>query len=753
MAEKDTIQNIREKVKNRFEVSKRVLTFDEFFQFAELKPHQTLRDSAHYLYDAIQSFGSYDVTERGRTQRRYRIFDQDFQQPPQPVIGQESVQNRLVQVLTSFVRSGRSNKLVVLHGPNGSSKSSFLRALFAGLEQYSKSDEGWLFQFSWVFPHDSDEKSTLGIHGKSRDTNEAFEGSYAKLDQDKIGCIVRSDLNENPIFLLPKEERAAIFERWLAIAPDREAMLSLKNHFLEGELSQKNMLIFEALLKNYQGDFKKILRHVRVERLYMSKRFRRGLVTVEPQFGVDASIRQVTLDRSLANLPPALQSLNLFQLEGDLIDGNRGVVEYNDFLKRPLEHFKYLLGTCETGTVNLANVVAFLDSVFIATTDEKHLEAFREHPEYGSFKARLELIKMPYLLRYSKEAEIYKDVLKSAAGPKEVMPHTTEALALWAVLTRLKRPFIKNKNSVITRVLENLTPLAKAKLYDSGELPEKLSDEERRELRGHLEEMYEEQQNQPYYEGLLGASARELKVILQVAAQSDQYPTLGPNAVITEIRKLIKRPMDFEYLRLEPNHGYHEFEEFVETTKREWLNWVDREVRTVLDLNDEKQFHDQLARYVAQISAHIRGERMKNQFTGLDEKVDEQRMREFEELIGVKADFEDYRKNLISRLGAWSMEHPDLAKVKPLPFTSIFPDLLEKLQDKSHQDQVEKLRLMAEVVVDSDGLSHIEGKSTPTEAEAMALKAYKGLQRQFGYGAAGAKEALIELIKSRYMHS
>jgi hypothetical protein len=33
----------------------------------------------------------------------------------------------------------------------------------------------------------------------------------------------------------------------------------------------------------------------------------------------------------------------------------------------------------------------------------------------------------------------------------------------------------------------------------------------------------------------------------------------------------------------------------------------------------------------------------------------------------------------------------------------------------------------------------------------MAKKAYVGLQEKFGYGPLGAKEALVELLKNRYV--
>lgn len=753
MSNIDVLSQIRDHVRTRFEASKRVLSFEEYFEFIGQNPYQGLRNSAHYLLDTLNYFGTEEKTRRSKSIKRYKLFDLNFSESRAPLVGQEDIQGRLFQILTGFTRTGKTNKLIVFHGPNGSAKSTFVRCFFEALEHYSGTDEGRIFHFSWIFPHDSFDKANLGI-GARRDASDLSEASYAKLEQNKIGAIVRSELHENPIFLIPKEERSKLFEGWLkqsTTAAAKEKLESLRDYFLKGELSHKNALIFEALLSDYAGDYKKLLRHIRVERLYFSNKFRKCLVTVEPQFGVDANIRQVTLDRSMANLPAALHALNLFQLEGDLIDGNRGAIEYNDFLKRPLEHFKYLLSTCETASVNLSHVVAFLDTVFMATTDERHLESFREHAEYPSFKSRLEFIKVPYLLRFSEEESIYSETAVATAGKKELMPHTVKVLALWAVLSRLKRPILKGKNSTLTRILENLSPLAKAKLYDSGELPEKLNDEERRELKNHVEDLLDEQQSQPYYEGLLGPSARELKQVIQMAGQNEQYPTLGPHSIFAELRKMVKRPMDFEYLRLEPNQGYHAFEDLIEVARLEWLNWVDREMRLVLEMQNDQQFFDHLNRYMQNIIHYVKGEKMKNRHTGEAENPSQDFMQEFEQFIGVSGEIDEYRKNLITRIGAWSLENTQRDKSKVLPFDSIFPDLMEKLRNRHHEQQVNKIKAMGELMIDVHSLSAEKQGNGLSEAGEMALKAYRGLQERFGYGPLGAKEALIDLIKSRYV--
>lgn len=746
------LNKIRENAKTKFEASKRVLSFEDYLDWVLKNPARGIRHSPLYIIQAINHFGTESLKIRSQTVKRFKIFDQNFEESATPIVGQEEVQNQIYRLLTGFVRSGASNKLILLHGPNGSAKSSLIRALFAGVENYSSTDDGALYCFSWVFPNETLEKTSLGI-GAKRDPMEGLE-SFANLEPERIGAIVRSELHENPLFLIPKDWRLEMFNNWLqkASASEKEHLLSAKDQFLGSELSHKNALIFEALLNEYKGDYKKVLRHIRVERYFLNRRFRRGLVTVEPQLSVDASIRQVTLDKSMANLPPSLHSLNLFQLEGDLIDGNRGIIEYDDLLKRPLEHFKYLITTCETGSVNLAHVVAHLDNIFLASSNDRQLEAFREHPDYNSFKARLELIKVPYLLRYSDEEKIYKDTAQRSAGTKEMLPHTTKVLALWAVLTRLKKPILKNKSNLMIRLLESLTPLEKAKLYNHGEIPERFNDEERRELRVHTEELVREHQDQPYYEGLLGASARELKAVLKMAAQNEDFPTFGPNAVFEELKKLVKRPMDYEFLRQEPIHGYHDFAAHIDIVKNEWLDWVDDELKGALNLQEEWQLEEFLENYVRHATAFVRKEKIKNRITGQAEDPNKEFMEQFEAFIGLHTDKEEFRKNLISRLGAWSLENPGKKVGKDLPYSEVFTDLLEKLKTHFHKEQKGKIKAMGAFITDVATFDVlVTGQEKVSESAAMALKAYQGLQIKFGYGPQGAKEALTALIKARYV--
>ena len=187
----------------------------------------------------------------------------------------------------------------------------------------------------------------------------------------KIPC----ELRDPPLFLIPRAIRADIIEEALKGCPDENRPHFPYDYFLEGDLCQKCKRIYEALLLSYHGDWKKVVHHVQVERYFISRRYRNAAASIEPQGNVDATTRFIHHENSW-NIPPILRNVSLYEPVGDIIDANRGILEYSDFLKRPPETNKYLLTTCESGTVNLNNCIAYLDVSIVGTSNEKQLKPF-----------------------------------------------------------------------------------------------------------------------------------------------------------------------------------------------------------------------------------------------------------------------------------------------------------------------------------------------------------------------------------------
>ena len=125
-------------VKGAFDENRSILSFEEYLEAFVEAPRHHARSSAQYLRDVLDHFGSEERdTPVGRV-RRWQLFDLPFEPEARAlrVAGQEEVQAALYRALGTFVRSGRVNKLIMLHGPNGSAKSSIVvgaRARHGGL--------------------------------------------------------------------------------------------------------------------------------------------------------------------------------------------------------------------------------------------------------------------------------------------------------------------------------------------------------------------------------------------------------------------------------------------------------------------------------------------------------------------------------------------------------------------------------------------------------------------------------------------
>ncbi len=722
------LQDVGGSISADFTRNRTLLSFEEYLQLFLGAPKLQSRNAAQYLKDAIDSFGTETVPRPSGPIRRFRVFDATGENDVR-VAGQEEVQNAIYRLLGNFVRAGRVNKLILLHGPNGSAKSSLVECLKRGLERYSRTPDGALYSFNWVFPSEKLVKGSMGFGGE----REAHGGlaSWAHLDAEAIDVRLTNPLREHPLFLIPRAERRALLQ-------DAPAYL------LEGELSATNRKIFDALLSSYKGDWLKVLRHVQVERFYVSRRYQQGTTTVEPQMSVDAAYHQITADRSQANHPPALHNVTLMQPHGPLVSANRGLIEYSDLLKRPLEAFKYLLGFSETQEVSMEHMVLQFDEVLIASSNEKHLAAFKELPDFSSFKGRIELVRVPYLRRWQVEQQVYDAQITRDTVGRHVAPHATRVAAMWAVLTRLKKPVPDRFSGEARSLLEHLTPIEKLHLYQSGEAPARLTVQQQKELRQLLPALYEESDAYPNYEGRSGASAREIKTALFNAAQSTDHDSLHPLAVLKELQALTRDKSVYEYLQQEIIDGYHDHAEFVRVVENDYLEVIDREVRESMGMVSEGQYAELFDRYAETVSAWVKGERMENRLTGAMEKPDEGRMAEFEGYVMPRGnEAGEFRRSFIASVGAWRIDNPEAE----VDYARIFPELFKRLSDHFFDERKRQLKRNVDNVLkvfsnEQSALSRKELAQVEATMEAM--------QRRFGYSEGSARDTIVFLVRRRY---
>jgi len=730
-------------MRDSFARNRRVISFPEYLTLFGAEPVRQLRSAAQYVRDVFDHFGTEPVRTPRGLMTRWRLFDCPFDAGKDALMGQEEVQAAVYRLVSNFAREGRTNRLILLHGPNGSAKSTFVACLQRAMEHYSTLDEGALYKFNWIFPSQKLTKGGIGFGGAHEHGSGAPE-TYAYLEDDLIESKITDEMRDHPLLLLPRPKRRELVgERLTAAARDA---VRPADYVMRGDLSHRNRQIFEALLSSYHGDLAKVLRHVQVERFFVSRRYRQAAATVEPQLAVDARSRQLTMDRSLASLPPALQSLTLYEYQGELVDGNRGVVDFADLLKRPIESYKYLLGTVEQGRVSLDVASLELDTVFIGSSNEGYLSAFKEIPEFQSFKGRMELVRVPYLLDYRVEQKIYEAQIKvaHAESGRHVAPHVSLVTALWAMLTRMKKPLAEKYGKTLSDVVVKLGPLEKALLYADTLTPEGISTEQQRELVAGIEKIARESDSYPNYEGRTGASPREMKLIIMNAAQSAKYQCLSPFAVFDELEELVRGVTVYEFLKQEPlPGGFHENRKFIFQVRDRLIDKIDDEVRTSMGLAEERRYIDRFERYAAHVSYWVKREKVPNPITGRDEDPDEDMMAEVERILQVSGRRDEFRREVITRIGAWSIDHP---RQKP-SYEAIFPRPIAELRESFFEERKKQVRKINEdlLVYLTDGAERMQ-----PDAAAAATSTLATLKSRFGYCDNCAKDAVLALIRKRY---
>ena len=675
----------------------------------------------------------------------FRLFDQEFVNPEFKLIGLKNIQKKIYKILNIFIEEELNNKLILLHGSNGSAKSSLITCVIRGLEHYSHQENGALYRFHWIFPTNSYGKPSFGLNQEKR--GESDVESYAKLSDDEISCRISCDLKDHPLFLFPEEERKEIING-LNLAKD----FKLSQYIKKSQLSHKSQLIYEALLRNYKGDYKKLLKHIQVERFYISRRYREGAVTIEPQVHIDANSQQLMTDQSLHSLPAALHYLNLTNISGDLVDGNRGIVEYNDLLKRPIDAFKYLLSTCENGTISLPGVNASIDTVLIGTCNELQLDAFKEYPDFTSFKARIELVQTPYLLKFSEEEKIYQTQRNRIAGKHYVAPHTLKLAALWAVLCRLRKPDTSHYHSKISYLINSLTPIEKAYFYNNAIVPDRFSMEEKNLIRSNTESIIQEFKNDPNYEGRTGPSPREMKLILSHAIDYNKHNILSPVGLFYALKDFTTRTSEYNYLRSAIIDGYHDVNGFIEKITQLYLDTIDNEIKDSTGMYHENQFEDFLNNYIINISSYLKNEKIKNPTTGKDESPNEKLMEEFEKIIGAKDDKKRFREEIITQIGIHSLEKSD--PKEKADYKIVFSDLMKKIKDHYYDEQKNLItHIYNEMSSYLDKTAKTGETSKTSEQEKykkIASTMIKNMETRYGYTEVAAREAFGFLKQKRY---
>src|SRR5689334_1112670 len=157
-------------------------SFEDYLRIVRENPRVT-RTAFQRIYDMILSHGKTEYIDNKKRLIRYHFFHDEKFGGRDAVYGLDVPLMKLVNVFKSAAQGyGTEKRVILLHGPVGSAKSTIVRLLKKGIEEYSRTPEGALYTFAWVL-----EK----------------KGADGQAVQERMKC----PMNEEPLNLIPREWR------------------------------------------------------------------------------------------------------------------------------------------------------------------------------------------------------------------------------------------------------------------------------------------------------------------------------------------------------------------------------------------------------------------------------------------------------------------------------------------------------------------------------------------------------------------
>ncbi len=623
-------------------------SFADYLDIIRLNPKVT-RTAYQRVYDMILSHGIEEVVVNKEKGARYQFFDDPIGLGQDAIFGLDRTLMNLVNVLKSAAhRYGTERRVLLLHGPVGSSKSTIVRLLKKGLEHYSKTDEGALYTYGW--------------------REEGLDGADTYAD-----C----PMHEEPLHLVPNEFRAELAEGLNVEAAGHEHPYPIA---IEGDLCPFCRQTFNERMAKYDGDWSRVLDDIRIRRLILSEQDRVGIGTFQPKDEKNQDATELTGDinyRKIAEYGTESDP-RAFNFDGEFNIANRGVIEFIEVLKLDVAFLYDLLGASQEHKIKPKKFAQTdIDEVIIGHTNEPEYKKLQSNEFMEALRDRTVKIDVPYVTRLSDEIHIYqKDYNSRKVRGKKIAPHTLEVAAMWAILTRLEEP----KNA-------GLTLLQKLKLYNGKSLP------------GFTEDNIKELREEAEREGMHGISPRYVqdKISNALVAHSDER-SVNPFMVLNELEAGLKH-----HSLINSDDVKKHYKHLLAVVKEEYEDIVKNEVQRAIAA-DEDALSRLCGNYIDNVKAYTQREKVKNKYTGQTEEPDERLMRSIEEKIDIpESRKDDFRREIMNYIGALSLDGKK--------FDYKTNERLQKaLELKLFQDQKDTIKLTSLVsnVIDKDTQEKID---------------------------------------------
>ncbi|MFT5322332.1 MAG: serine protein kinase [Planctomycetaceae bacterium] len=570
-------------------------SFADYLDIAKQNPKAT-RTAHQRLYDMVMSYGTYTIEDGKEELTRYKFFDDPENNGDDAIFGLTKPLMAVVNVFKSAaLKYGAEKRVLLLHGPVGSSKSTIARLLKQGLQRYSRSDDGAIYAFGW---------------------------------KEEDGSVTWDPMNGDPLQLIPVAHRADI-SSWL----NEDRGPNDYDVEIVGDICPLSRFVFKERLEKCNGDWSRVLEDIVVRRVILSEQDRIGIGTFQPKDEKNQDSTELTGDINYRKIAEygSDSDPRAFNFDGEFNVANRGMIEFIEVLKLDVAFLYDLLGASQEHKIKPKKFAQTdIDTVIIGHTNEPEYRKLQSNEFMEALRDRTIKIDIPYVTRLNEEIKIYqKDYNEKRVRGKHIAPHTLEVAAMWALLTRLEQP---NHHG--------LTLMQKMKLYNGKSLP------------GFTTENVASLRKEVKREGMEGISPRYVQDKISNALVVNPTATsLNPFMVLKELESGLKH-----HSLVGDENARDGYRELIAVVKEEYTDVVKNEVQRAIAA-DEDALTRLCANYIDNVKAYTQHEKVRNKFTGELEESDERLMRSIEERIDIpETRKDDFRREIMNYIGALSLD-------------------------------------------------------------------------------------------------
>ncbi len=518
------------------------------------------RNAFQRMYDMIVSFGLETPPAGSDRPVHYRFFEDPFDKGRDGIFGIEQPLAEFVSHLRAAAHGlGPERRVLLLHGPVGSSKSTIARLLKRGLQDLSKREDGAIYSYRWH------------IDGEAHD------------------C----PMHEDPMHLLPQEAVSAVY-RDLNQRFDGDYILGPT-----GDLCPLCRFYFDHVMRDSGGDFAAVERSIEVYRFSLSEQDRCGIGTFQPKDEKNQDSTELTGDINYRRIAEygSDSDPRAFNFDGEFHVANRGMIEFIELLKLDVAFLYDLLGATQEQSVKPKKFAQTdIDEVILGHTNSPEYRRLQGNELMEAFRDRTCKIDIPYNRRFSQEVRIYrKSFGTSACAGRHLAPHALDAAAMWAVLTRLHEP----KNASISL-------MQKLRLYDG------------QTVAGHGPQTAAELRRDATSEGMEGVSPRFIQDRVAAALVADGAP---PCLMAFDVLDSLEAGLANHPL-MDNDEKRRQFTELIALVREEIEEQIKTEVRDAV-VADTDGVRRLCCNYVDAVTASVRGEGSANErlMRAIEEKI------------------------------------------------------------------------------------------------------------------------------------